>query len=166
MDEVITPLNVRLSKKIVPTVRRLYADGDWVVALWEGKATARDGKPYSVTYSWHMRLAQGRIVEVIAFLDTLEFADIMSRVPAKDKVSRNGRKAGPRDHPRPHGDTAPSPLQISPSLTRAFSRVEDNCLRMCPKRSLHQGGAGGGPLALLCGLCGSVSPVPHPGNSL
>lgn len=83
LDEVITPLNARLSTKIVPAVRRLYADGDWVVALWDGKATARDGKPYHVTYSWHMRLAQGRIVEVIAFLDTLEFADIMSRVPAE-----------------------------------------------------------------------------------
>lgn len=80
MDEVITPLNARLSRKIVPTVRRLYADGDAVVALWDGQATARDGKPYNVTYSWHMKLAGGRIVEVVAFLDTIEFADIFTRI--------------------------------------------------------------------------------------
>lgn len=82
MEEVIIPLNERLSQKIVPKVRRLYADGDAVVALWDGQATAKDGQPYNVTYSWHMRLQQGRIVEVIAFLDTLEFAAIFNRIPS------------------------------------------------------------------------------------
>jgi hypothetical protein len=43
LEEVIQPLNARLSKKIVPKVQRLYADGDWVAALWEGEATAKDG---------------------------------------------------------------------------------------------------------------------------
>jgi hypothetical protein len=81
MEEVIHPLNARLSKKITPKVQRLYADGDWVVALWEGEATAKDGKPYNVTYSWHMQLRDGKIVRVIAFLDTLDFTDIFRRIP-------------------------------------------------------------------------------------
>jgi hypothetical protein len=81
MDEVIQPLNARLSKKIVPKVQRLYADGDWVAALWEGEATAKDGKPYNVTYCWHMQLRDGKIVRVIAFLDTMEFTDIFRRIP-------------------------------------------------------------------------------------
>jgi len=80
LDEVITPLNLRLAKKITPKVRGLYADGDVVIALWDGTATATDGQPYNVTYSWHMRLAAGKIVEVTAFLDTLGFADIMQRI--------------------------------------------------------------------------------------
>jgi hypothetical protein len=70
MDEVIQPLNARL-----------YADGNWVAALWEGEATAKDGKPYNVTYCWHMQLRDGKIVRVIAFLDTMEFTDIFRRIP-------------------------------------------------------------------------------------
>ena len=33
LDEVIAPLSARLSKKITPKVRALYADGDTVIAL-------------------------------------------------------------------------------------------------------------------------------------
>jgi hypothetical protein len=45
---------------------------------------AADGTPYDNTYSWYMRLAgeggDRRIVEVIAFFDTLEFTDFWKRV--------------------------------------------------------------------------------------
>jgi ketosteroid isomerase-like protein len=82
LDEVIAPLNQRLAKKITPKVRSLHAEGDVVIALWDGTATACDGQPYNVTYSWHMRLVAGKIVEVTAFLDTLGFADIFQRIPA------------------------------------------------------------------------------------
>jgi uncharacterized protein len=83
LDEVINPLNQRLSKKIVPTVRNLYAEGDVVIALIDGKATAKDGKPYNMSYAWFMTLKNGKIVHVDAFLDGIQFADVMKRVPAK-----------------------------------------------------------------------------------
>jgi hypothetical protein len=40
LDVVITPFNARLSKRLVPTVRGVYADGEMVIALWDGEATA------------------------------------------------------------------------------------------------------------------------------
>jgi ketosteroid isomerase-like protein len=84
LDVVIDPFNARMSERLVPSVRGLYADGDWVIALFDAHATARDGTPYDNTYSWYMRLAgaQGdrRIVEVIAFFDTIEFTDFWKRV--------------------------------------------------------------------------------------
>lgn len=83
MDEVINPLNDRLAKLIVPKVTGIYADGDVVTVLWDGKATAKDGKLYNATYCWNMELKNGKIVKVIAFLDGIEFADIMSRLPGK-----------------------------------------------------------------------------------
>ena len=83
LDEAITPINERLSVRIVPTVRGIYADGDMVIALWDGTATARDGKPYKNTYSWFMTLKDGRIVKVVAFFDTIEFTEMWERVPAK-----------------------------------------------------------------------------------
>jgi len=83
LDEAITPINERLSVRIVPSVRGIYADGDMVIALWDGTATARDGKPYKNTYSWFMTLKDGRIVKVVAFFDTIEFTELWERVPAK-----------------------------------------------------------------------------------
>ncbi len=46
MDQVIRPFNARLSKRLVPTVRGIYADGDTVIVLRDGVATARHGKAY------------------------------------------------------------------------------------------------------------------------
>eukprot|EP01035_Chromulina_nebulosa_P040618 gene40618-54919_t len=82
INQVIDPLNQRLSKKIVPTVRGIYGDGDMVIALWDGVATAKDGKPYLSSYSWYMQMDKGKIIKVVAFLDGIEFADIMKRLPA------------------------------------------------------------------------------------
>lgn len=80
MDEVILPFNARMSKPLVPEVRGLYADGDMVIALFDASGTVRDGKPYRNTYTWYMKMRDSRIVDVIAFFDTLEFNDFWTRV--------------------------------------------------------------------------------------
>ena len=80
MDVVIKPFNARMSHRLVPTVRRMYADGDTVIALFDAEGTARDGKPYRNTYTWYMRMENGLIVEVIAFFDTIEFTDFWNRI--------------------------------------------------------------------------------------
>lgn len=80
LDLVIHPFNARLSSRLVPTVRGIYADGDMVIALFDGAGTARDGKPYENTYTWYMRLRDGKIVQVTAFFDTIHFTDFWTRV--------------------------------------------------------------------------------------
>lgn len=80
LDEVIIPLNKKLREKIKPTVRNIFVDEDMVIALWDGEATALDGKPYLSSYSWYMKMKDGKITNVVAFLDGLEFADIMKRI--------------------------------------------------------------------------------------
>jgi ketosteroid isomerase-like protein len=80
MDEVINPLNQRLSKKIVPTVRAVYAEGDMVIALMDGQATAKDNKPYNMSYAWFMQMKGGKIIKVTAFLDGIQFTDVMQRL--------------------------------------------------------------------------------------
>jgi ketosteroid isomerase-like protein len=81
LDEAIAPLNARLSQLIVPRLLAIYADGDMVIALWEGRATAKDAVPYNNTYSWHMKMKKGKIIEVIAFFDTITLAALWERVP-------------------------------------------------------------------------------------
>ena len=80
LDLVINPFNARLSQRLVPAVRDIYADGDVVIALFDAAATARDGKPYRNSYTWYMRMRDGKIVDVIAFFDTIEFMDFWTRV--------------------------------------------------------------------------------------
>lgn len=80
LEEVIIPLNQKLKVKIKPSVRNIFADHDMVIALWDGEATALDGKPYRSSYSWYMKMKNGKITEVVAFLDGIEFTDIMKRI--------------------------------------------------------------------------------------
>jgi ketosteroid isomerase-like protein len=80
LDEVIRPFNARMSSPLVPAVRGLYADGDIVIALFDASGTARDGKPYTNTYSWYLRMRDGQIVEATAFFDSVEFNDLWTRI--------------------------------------------------------------------------------------
>jgi ketosteroid isomerase-like protein len=88
LDVVINPFNARLSGRLVPAVRALYADGDTVIALFDAEGTARDGKPYKNTYAWYMQMRDGRIVNVIAFFDTIEFTDFWTRITPEQVVHR------------------------------------------------------------------------------
>jgi hypothetical protein len=94
LDAVTTPFNAPLSSRLVPTIRAIYADGDMVIALFEGKGTARDGKPYSNTYSWYMRMSEGKTIEVVAFFD------LSSRISGRES-SPNSRAKGLRISKRP-----------------------------------------------------------------
>jgi uncharacterized protein len=80
IDRVVNPTNARLSSSIVPTVRGIWADGDMVIALWDGAATAKDGRPYRNTYTWYFRMQNGKAIEAIALLDMREFTDLWTRV--------------------------------------------------------------------------------------
>ena len=81
MREVIHPFNARMSKPLSPTIRRLYAEGDTVVAFFDAAGVARDGRPYATTYAWFLRMQDGRIIEAQAFFDALTFDDFWRRVP-------------------------------------------------------------------------------------
>jgi ketosteroid isomerase-like protein len=80
VDSVLEPLEARFATPLVPEVRALFAEDDWVIALFDARCTAVDGQPYRNTYTWYLRLRDGAIVEVIAFLDTIELTDLWNRV--------------------------------------------------------------------------------------
>jgi uncharacterized protein len=80
LSGVLAPFNARLSAPAVSDVHALFADGDTVVAYFDQSATARDGAPYSNTYTWYLRLTDGAIVDVVAFFDSIAFDDLWTRV--------------------------------------------------------------------------------------
>lgn len=77
LDRAVRPIHARLSTPISPEVRHIIAQGPNVVVLWDGTATAKDGGPYLNSYAWHLVMANGRITQVTAFLDTWRLNELM-----------------------------------------------------------------------------------------
>jgi ketosteroid isomerase-like protein len=77
---VIGPFNARMAKPLVPSIRGIYADGDMVIAFFDGAATTKDGQPYRNTYTWYLRMKGGKVISVVAFFDTREFDEFWNRV--------------------------------------------------------------------------------------
>lgn len=80
LDRAVAPFSARLATPVVPTMRGLWADGDQVIAFWEGRATAGDGRPYRNTYAWLFTMRGGRAVAVTAFLDLPAYDAVLARV--------------------------------------------------------------------------------------
>jgi ketosteroid isomerase-like protein len=77
LARAVQPINARLATPITPQVQHVVAEGDAVVVVWDGTATAHDGRPYRNSYAWHMVLDGGRILRVVAFLDTWALQALM-----------------------------------------------------------------------------------------
>jgi uncharacterized protein len=86
IDEVLAPFGARFteSEPFRPvTIRGVYADGDTVVVIWDGRGIANDGQPYENSYAWIMKLADGQVVDGTAFYDSISFNGLWSRVPPR-----------------------------------------------------------------------------------
>ena len=83
VDEVLTPFGQRFAggERFRPVaVRGVYADGDMVVVLWDGRGVANDGQAYENSYAWFMQLRDGMVVDGTAFFDSISFNELWSRV--------------------------------------------------------------------------------------
>lgn len=78
----IRPFATRMREPVRPVATEIWAEGDHVIARWEGRGVAGDGRPYQNDYVWIFRMENGRAVEVTAFLDLPAYDDVLSRVPA------------------------------------------------------------------------------------
>ncbi len=83
VDEVLTPFGARfsLSEPFQPvTIRGIWADGDTVIVVWDGRGTANDGQSYENSYAWIMKLAEGQVVDGTVFYDSISFNGLWERV--------------------------------------------------------------------------------------
>lgn len=77
IDAAVAPINARLATPIVPQLQQVHAQGNAVIVAWNGNATAKDGSTYENSYSWHMVMRDGKIVDVMAFLDTWRLVQLL-----------------------------------------------------------------------------------------
>lgn len=81
--EVLAPFGARFPSEepFRPVeIRGVYADGDTVIVLWDGRGVATDGRPYENSYAWFMRMTGGKVVDGTAFFDSIAFDDLWTRV--------------------------------------------------------------------------------------
>jgi hypothetical protein len=72
-DEIRTKVvnperQVMAELKIVP--KELIAEGDTVICLADGRGQAKSGQPYNNHYAFLFRIREGKIREIIEYLDT------------------------------------------------------------------------------------------------
>lgn len=76
MEGAARPLGERLESALEPKLLEVIAEGDAVVVRWEGRALSKRGVPYNQSYCWVMRIAEGRVQEGTAYLDTQLVSEI------------------------------------------------------------------------------------------
>ncbi len=69
-ERLLTPLAAALDGGVQFTIERLIAEGEYVVMQARGQATAKTGRPYNNTYCIIARIVNGRIREMIDYIDT------------------------------------------------------------------------------------------------
>jgi hypothetical protein len=70
IEKILTPLGAQLEGGLTITPENLIAEGDYVVMQARGKATTKAGKPYNNTYAQVFRVANGKVQEIVEYLDT------------------------------------------------------------------------------------------------
>ncbi|QAY72050.1 nuclear transport factor 2 family protein [Agromyces protaetiae] len=61
-------------------IRSILADGDTVAVVWDGHGTSVAGTVYENTYAWFLTIADGRIVDGVAFYDSIAFDELWNGV--------------------------------------------------------------------------------------
>lgn len=84
INEVLAPFSARFTSSPNPfrpvTIRSVYADKDTVIVLWDGRGVANDGKPYENSYAWFLKMRDFKVINGVAFFDSIPWNDLWSRV--------------------------------------------------------------------------------------
>jgi uncharacterized protein len=68
--KLLQPLFAQFADRYTNALHRTVAEGDCVVVECRGKVTTKTGKPYNNTYCWVCRVVDGKLTELIEYLDT------------------------------------------------------------------------------------------------
>ena len=87
IDQVMRPFAARIKGRLTPTVHAIYAAGDSIALRADVVGVALDGELYRNQYAWFLKLQNGRIQTVVAFVDVKAFNDLFVRVtPSSSEV--------------------------------------------------------------------------------
>lgn len=70
LTELMGPLGEQIEGRIKIIGDRFIADDDFVVVEARGDNLTKSGKPYNNTYCWVSRFENGKIAELVEYMDT------------------------------------------------------------------------------------------------
>jgi hypothetical protein len=79
VENCLEPLGRRLRGKVRAKLEELLDAGDTLIARWKGESETLWGERYDNDYCWVLTWQGGRIVRVVAYLDTLLLERVMTR---------------------------------------------------------------------------------------
>lgn len=68
--KLLLPLFGQLKNGIAAIIQNIIAEGDFVAVQLNGKAETKDGRPYNNTYCHVFTIRDGKIIEVMEYMDT------------------------------------------------------------------------------------------------
>lgn len=81
LDATFAKLTKVLPRGAQLATQNVLVDGDWAIVELRSMATARNGMRFDNRYCWVCRFADGRIVEVRAYLDSALVAELFRQNP-------------------------------------------------------------------------------------
>jgi len=78
VEGILAPLARRLTGSVRSQVHEMLDAGDTIIVRWRGASQTLWGDPYENEYCWHLTWKAGRIVRVVAYIDTLLLERVMS----------------------------------------------------------------------------------------
>ncbi len=78
VEGILAPLGRRLEGAVRSRVHEVLEAGDTIIVRWRGEGRTLWGEAYENEYCWHLTWKDGRIVRVVAYLDTLLLERVMS----------------------------------------------------------------------------------------
>jgi ketosteroid isomerase-like protein len=69
-SKLLLALFGQLKNGITSQIHNMIAEGDFVVVQLSGQAETKDGRPYNNTYCHVFTIRDGKIVEVMEYMDT------------------------------------------------------------------------------------------------
>lgn len=83
-EQLFKPLFAQFAGTYTNRATRFVAEDDVVVVECRGEVITRKGKPYNNTYCYVCRLADGKLVELVEYMDT-QLVDTALDAPVPDR---------------------------------------------------------------------------------
>lgn len=83
VHELLRPLYAQFATPYVSTTRRVMADGDMVIIEFDGRVGTKAGKAYNNRYCYVCRMEDGRIRDLMEYLDTALVNSALEAPPAQ-----------------------------------------------------------------------------------
>jgi ketosteroid isomerase-like protein len=77
LTDLFRPVMAQLSENFSYRATRFVAEGNIVVVQLEGRNTTKSGKPYNNSYCYVCRMENGKMKEVVEYLDTKLFSELI-----------------------------------------------------------------------------------------